>query len=568
MATKEQKEKLLESANNYLQLGRLLKKNRGSWASREVEKILLLSIRDEEKIDQILRVDKLAIQQQKILKRKKSHQDRELDTPQPIKKIDNPPERIYKKSFLSYLLFEYRKIAHFGKETHTLVSRFPGLPFQLDPQIGDSLFEIQKMIAELLDPLTYLIEHGWVDLTKEEYNLLVEFYEFCDQYYKEFLQDFDYTDLVLIQKQFLTVIQSDSYRCMLIESIQKGLRNHQLYSITLDEIIIKIKKIIEMNDLTPSLTHILMAILMKDMNTFCRIKDLIFTENIPFIKRNRYHAKEEILNNIRHYIWQKEQIYNDITKKYKYLLFIRNRYIPDWMSHPFDFLKRFSHLNRGEHHSDKDFRTNIDDLGFFLLTLIKEYLRVFKQFTMDKVSLVLGEDTIIRERIIPYALDRYFRQLEEDYRLIEDLLRNGQIEKINFHQFKQYINNDNNPTDKEFTLYYIINSLSQNFYEISYQLYKNYLNDSQFNQFPVNERIKTIQDKDFFEKTIPYGKGKLNLNYFLSDKKVVDAYLELIHFSVEFSLFFYNQEIINLFKNELSLKGEVTNLSALIQRMK
>ncbi|MDH4127735.1 MAG: hypothetical protein OEV44_03205 [Spirochaetota bacterium] len=558
----DQKDKLLESANTYLQLGKLLKKKRNSWANREVEKIISLNISYEEKIIRIIKIDEAVLRQKEILHKKKPTQQKPHKS---LKhEIDLPPEKLQKENFVIYLLFHFTKIARFGRKTQTLKTKFINLSFQMHPKVGASLYDIHKLIQELIDPLNYLVEKGWMILTKEEYNIIFNFYDFCDQYYKDFLIDFDYTDLILMQKTFLMITKDESRIELLLKSVEKGLKDHSLYSLRVKTLIDKIKMIVYPNIMIPSLTNILLAIQMMDLKRFCRFSDLVFTENPPSIKKNIYLAPENIMGNIKRFIWEKQNLLDDKEKEYHYLLFIIEKFVPNWENHSFDLLKKFSSTNTETTNQPLQ---SVSDLSKFLLLLLKEYLRVFKEFTLEKVSLITTDNHVVMEKIIPYSLDSEFRSIQSEYHFLSDFMKEHPLKNIAYNRYSEYVNNGITVSDDENALFTIIKKLSNSFYQISIKLFQNYAFENKLDEIPINKRLELFQDKDIFEKTIPYAKGRLNLNYYLSNKTVLEAYLSLMEFSVNFSLLFLNEDLHRKLKAIPLMREELTKLIYLIQRM-
>ncbi len=571
MNTQKSKDQLLKSANTYLTLGKVLKEKRGAWARREVEHILKQDLSDETKLREIRKIDQAAVtrkqiqdKQNKEVKEKKAHKDQLID-------LEPPAQKLSRGSFISYFLFQYRKIARFGRKTGTLIPRYTRLSFMPDPRVDASLTAIQLLIQKLLDPLHDLIEKSWVYLTKEEYNLIFAFYDFCDHYYKEYLQDFRQEDLILVQKEFFTVIQKESYQDLLMEGVKKGLSGHPLYGLRINDIVEDIKKVIAEDIMNPSLSQILLSMHMREVKRFCRLKDVIHTENPPLIKQKRYTTSDEVLGEIRQYVWHHEQILSEKEKEDQYIDFVTQRILVDGRNHNFAFLLKFASLDFLPEESDEkgmsQVKEGIDDLAFFTLLLFKEYFRVFKGFSQEKISLVTTEKKILQEKIIPYSYDSLFQKLQKDYKLLSDMTRGGVIEKVSFTQYKEYREKGVHGEGKH-PLFMILKDLAQSFYEISIHLYDNYAFEDHLSQISHQERLELLKDKDIFERTIPYSKAKLNLNYFLSNKTVLEAYLDLLTFSVQFASFYLDQDLTGRAESQDSLKKEIINLKTLIQRMK
>ncbi len=588
MNTQKNKDQLLKSAKTYLTLGRILKEKRGAWARREVEYILKQDIPDETKLREIRKIDQAAITRKQLQdKQKKENQARKAHK-HPLPNIEPPAEKLSKSSFISYFLFQYRKIARFGRKTGTLIPRYTRLSFTPDPKVAVSLTKIQGLIQKLLDPLHDLIEKSWVELSKEEYNLILAFYDFCDHYYKEFLQDFHQDDLILIQKEFFTVIQKDSYHDLLIEGVKKGLSGHSLYGLRINDIVEDIKKVISEDTLKPSLSQILLSMHMEEIKRFCRLKDVIHTENPPLIKQKRYMASEEILGRIRQYVWNHEQILSKKEKEDQYMDFVTQKVLGNGRNHDSAFLLKFSSLDplteEADERSTISVKEGIDDLAFFTLMLLKEYFRVFKGFSQGKVSLVTTEKKILQEKIIPYSYDGLFQKVQEEFKLLNDMMRGGGrftvdggrwekrrtgegvIGKVSFTQYEESI--EKGIHDGNDPLFMILKDLAHSFYEISIHLYDNYAFEESLNRISHLERLELVKEKDIFEKTIPYSKAKLNLNYFLSNKTVLEAYQDLLTFSIHFALFYLDHDLMSRLENPNHLKDEIIHLKTLIQRMK
>jgi len=564
------KDKLIESANTYLSLGKLLKKKRSRWAKQEVQKVLALNISDGEKVIEIRKIDQIALSRIKLLDKEKqagTSKPHKVETPP----VESPPAKLKKVSFLSYLLFEYRKIARFGKKTRTLKGRFPYKPFTFREEVDDSLFEIQNLTRELLDPLNYLIEKGWASFNKEEYNVLSAFYSFCDKYYKEYLQDFSLEDLKYVEEDFLAVVQKDRYKDMLYDLVRKGLEDHSLYSKRLDGIIRNIQRIIEPDLMCPSMTDIVLALEMRELKRFCRLMDLVFSRPPYPIRRNQYQASDKVMAEIRKYVWQKEQELASGRGECEFLAFVAERLIPDWRNPGFALIKRLSPNPVDEADREEDspeWRDEIPDLAEFAILLLKEYNKVFLAFATDKVSLITADGSIIAERIVPFKVESHFLTIQENYRMLTELLKRGEIKKVSFKGYESWVNHGDPIPDEESALYLILKTISDNFYDISRKMHENYVHEKEIGAMPVNERLNHVKDKNIFEETIPYSRGRINLNYLLSNKTVLEAYLELMRFAVSFSYFFLNERLMTRLELVPSLRKEIISLKQLIQRMK
>ncbi len=570
MNTQKNKDQLLKSAKTYLTLGKVLKERRGAWARREVEYILKQDILDETKLREIRKIDQTAVTRKQLQDKQKKESQAKKAHKHPLPDIEPPPQKLGRTNFISYLLFHYRKIARFGRKTGTLIPRYTRLSFTPDPKVAVSLTSIQRLIQKLLDPLHDLIGKSWVKLSKEEYNLILAFYNFCDHYYKEFLQDFHQDDLLLIQKEFFTVIQKDSYHDLLIEGVKKGLSSHPLYGLRINDIVEDIKKVLSEDTLKPSLSQILLSMHMEEIKRFCRLKDMIHTENPPFIKQKRYMASDEVLARIRQYVWNHEQILSKKEKEDQYMDFVTQKGLVNGRNHDYAFLLKFSSLDPISEESDErsmsQVKRGIDDLAFFTLMLLKEYFRVFKGFSQEKISLVTTEKKILQEKIIPYAYDSLFQKIQKEFKLLTDMMREGVIEKVSFTQYEGAI--EKGIHDGKQPLFMILKDLAHSFYEISIHLYDNYSFEESLNRISHRERLELVKEKDIFEKTIPYSKAKLNLNYFLSNKTVLEAYLDLLTFSIHFALFYLDHDLMSRLENPNKLKDEIMQLKTLIQRMK
>ncbi len=571
MTPDEHKDKILESANTYLQLGKLLKAKRTSWAKQEVEQILSRHISDEEKIQEIIKIDQASAKQKEILQRKKNKLKDQQVEKKTVKPVESPPKKLHKENFLMYLLVHYRKIAKFGHETQTLKANYLNFSFQVNTRVGVTLYNIQTSIHKLLDSLQWLKENAWQVLSKEEYNLIIAFYDFCDQYYKEFLQNFDYTDLVLVQKQFFIITQKDSYKDMLLSAIKKGLQANPGYASKIEEIIQEIRKIVYENEMTPSLTHIIQALHMQDLKRYCRVKDIIYTEEPPALKKNRYNAPDRVMKKINQHLWNKQTYFLAKKNELQLLDFITGKIY--YQNQPsYRILKQFSPLFIGNQQEDQqaavDFLKEKEDLAGFTLGLLKEYSRVFKQFTTEKVPIIVADGKIVEEKITPYALDEKFRSIQEMYRFLSDTMKKIAFGKIHYNRFQEYIDKKITVSENEKTLFLTIEDLSRFFYELATQLFKNYNYEKEINSLPNHERIKILDDLDIFEKTVPYSKGKINLNYLLSNKTVLEGYIDLLEVCLSFAMLFLNQDLIKRLKYKTKLQEEVNDLTQLMLRMK
>ncbi len=508
------KDKVLETAKLYLQLGTLLKKKRPLWAKEKVEKIIAEDINNNKKINHILKIDKTIKEQNTILKKKNLHNNIKK-TKKQYKKT-TPIKKLKRENILSYILFQYKKIVSFGIQTKTLKPYPLTLGFKIDHNVGTSLYHLNSTIKELLEPLYYLVENSWVTLNKEQYNLIIVFYDFCSQYNQSFLKNFDYTDIMVLEDNFLTVIQKNSYKQMLIDSFREGIKDNDSHKPKLENYINNVKKIIEPNIMLPSLTHIILALHMVDLRQFINIKELIYTENPPSIKKNRYLAPDNVIKDIQTMIAKKSQAILSLEEEIRFMEFANKLLFDKDINPNFSIIIEF--LNGKANKIDIDKEKN--DLINLVLSLLKEYISVFKAFTLDKIKITTKDNNVVEEKVTPYALDNDFRNIMSEYRQIMEL-NIKDYNKLSFEEYKTYINTNTETQNNKANFFIILKRLSKTFYELSFKLFHSYFYEKELIRLSSSEKMKLAKNKDLFEKSIPYSKGRINLNYYLSNKTCI-----------------------------------------------
>lgn len=568
MADKANKDKLLKSANTYLELGKLLKKKRTSWARNEVEKILNQSTSDAEKIIAIKKIDDAALIDQEIKKNRAKESKAHKESSAEIPTIHS--EGLKKSNVIIYLLFHFRRINSFAKKSRALELHFPNLYFTLSKDVNTSLKTILSMIQELFEPLDYILKNSWRSLTKEEYNSIQAFYHWANEFYQLNMKKFDYPDLLLIEKEFLILIQTEDNKIKLTESIEKALLNTP-YQAEGKKYLDYIEQIIEDDKMKPSFSQILQAYHISSLHRYITISDLILFEKPPLIKTNRFQVDDDLQNKIRQYLWQKELLLIEKEKELKLIDFIEQRIVKDYQNHDFEYLKNFApkyYLDKNGKKEINNFHQDVQDLSYFSNELLKSYRDVFKNFTLNKVSLVSSDNKIIQERLTPYSLTDHFKKIEDTHRMIMDLMDHKSILKTNFKRYIDYVREGKHVDDMERSLFDILNDLSRIFYDIALKLFQNYNNEKELNKKTQEERLKLLQQKDIFEKTIPFARGRLNLNHFLSHITVTEAYIHLIEFSANFALLFENNDILTALSQKNNVLTEINLLKEDIERLK
>jgi len=294
-------------ADDHIELGRLLRKERDERKKRAVDRILAAELRVQQKIERIREIDEQENEQEVDGIVRKAHQQAGRRWTDRIRDRIKAPKRAI--PYLSFLFHEMKRIRDFGSKTHVLSTRIfpPGIRLNRELQIF-FVRDLQTWAAELSPRLKLVSEHGWLHLTPLQYNLCVLLKQLSDRILSFDFIHLNYRDRNLIDKFkrlesiFLMLHYKPEYMEMVLNSLLIVSKKQGREEQEGDETRTLALRILAEDVTLPSLYYSLVGINILKFRRFLTLADLMHPGFTEVVDTEEFNCPSDVRKRIDEYI--------------------------------------------------------------------------------------------------------------------------------------------------------------------------------------------------------------------------------------------------------------------------
>jgi hypothetical protein len=389
------------SSRHLSELGALLKKERNEYDLVRVEQVLTLSIDVEQKIERIKRIDRESQERKGDAGEEETTDDAQVSRNRGLLKI-----RHRASTFVSYLFIDYTRIRTFGIRTHTLTTGMFSLRMRVSKDIVKAFQRyLQPCAVETEKCLKYILDLGWMYLTKRQYNLVEAFNRLCVKISTTHFGLLDYSSRDLIdklwgiEKYFFTMHYREEYLRELIGAVTTVLRQEDPPRYDPDRIRSLIKDILTAESMVPSLFNFLVALNMVKYRRFLTLGDLTARNVGRVVAVDSFTCHPEIQQRIDQFIKKCESGLKPLLEKRNALYRLR-AIVPFTDSGRPDYSVLYSFYAGGgkdEGTNDRDLESDRSNAARLLVNLHRTFTAGFLNLLDSSVeTLEYGPVTVFR----------------------------------------------------------------------------------------------------------------------------------------------------------------------------
>ncbi|MBI4978523.1 MAG: hypothetical protein HZC28_13675 [Spirochaetes bacterium] len=316
---------LKSKSDLYVELGALLRKKRSTAAEKHVAGVIDSAIPIEEKIEKVKEIDlKYRFRSSLHLLRRTANDkdataeetafdiethrllaERGIYTPHTVKerrkRIKNAPER---KSYLDFIFRDFAAVIGFAQESGVLDYSF-FLPSIRPVRTIESLFidHVQKPAFDLVAPLAFVEEHGWMTLTKLEYNLIAEFKRLVERIAaigsepNRSGESGFFVKLSRLENSLLICIHNTSYPEKIAAAVESVLRSGKS-SFAPAAAADNIKRLLSLRTNAPTLSAMIVGLNIIERRRMLTVDALIDNDTRGMVNNFSYDCPVSVLNHI------------------------------------------------------------------------------------------------------------------------------------------------------------------------------------------------------------------------------------------------------------------------------
>ena len=393
-----------DETNKQAILGKLLQKKRAVQQSAQVEVVLQSSITIEKKINQIEEIDKEA---EKITssylsrndfsadsKVKKTEKNIQAKQPRPSfheyhRTQQSIKQTVKEKSYWKYLFSDSRNIKRFGNRKHIFEMRiFTGKTILTNSLKKYFPNVLQKNYLRMLPGLNQILQHGWLFLKKEEYNVLNLLHALVQNIIKLNFNRLNYKSrfcidrITQLESKYLSLsaipdsLQKITY---IIDQSNENLKEFQTENKNLKRDVCMLFQ----EDITiPSFYNFIIGANMVKYRRLLGLQDLIKNDTAPLISTEDWECSEDLYSKIQEHIKGLEneliplvKYYAETARKIEYVPVDANRN-PD---------QKLLMQTWDNYYGDNDFKKDNDNIIRFSVKLCKLILDQHKHLLIGTV---------------------------------------------------------------------------------------------------------------------------------------------------------------------------------------
>lgn len=422
-----------EKKENYFDFDEIINKKRSSRKQKLVEAVLKEDIQLNEKITKIQQIDSPAKSQYK-------------SEEQPERLVDSPPlvgaykeyttanqaktnrssikMGLTKLNYLSYAFGEHSRIRQFitrvDANNDYFAKRFILPGFRIQKNITTLFYSRYMAYCQELQPfLKNLLFHGWRNLTKVEYNLVHNFYQFCNRmsYMNPHLVFKNpgtvMENLKKIEESYLVCIFSSDYPDTILRIIGEISEIYREWNVETKEVQAFTRKLLYDSSERPSFYNILLALNMLHYRRFLSYPELLTKESLEIVSTFDFETNEETRKEIDEFLDFQEADLVKLVKKRKSLKQFK-KYIPTDQNGKESFSQLNLYYNSRRDGNEYDFAKDKAIVPTAVCTFYEMVIYYFKPFLISAVDIVKsGRVKIFPENLFNEEIEKLEEQLEK-----------------------------------------------------------------------------------------------------------------------------------------------------------
>jgi hypothetical protein len=578
----------IDMSLEYSKMAELLKKERQADAALTIKEILESGDSLQEKIRKIELVDaqeiSLSIDQtsisaeeaQEIIRKK--HVLTEETAKKNSEKIIS---KIMKTPFLFFIFRDYKKIRMFGKSTGFIKFGLNPAGMKFDFARAKSMFNVlQKDASELMEILNFVLDKGWMDLEKLDYNLIVIFRQLCQAIIsapyarigtsgRQFLTR--YRD---VEALFLTCRYQGEYPDIIRAGISNVLFKQKKPEGTIELSEIQVKRILGDEHDTANLLNFILSINMFEYRKFLKIDDLIRRQAGGIVNTFSYECPPNIQLKINVYINDKMQTWKNLLKdkaeinRIQYFLkhFIRQD-SSGYRSYNFNVFSEFYNFSGPGLLCEDSFSYDKGNTAKLALNFFTKFLNEFENFFIDKIGIEdFGPLRVFSREVFQLEVDKLRQAV---LKFTDSIFTLPIVSRREFFDLKTS-KKEVMPAPPVLTMIQTIDTLADILSDIGAKLgnihinYKKSPGDS-----PLGNPVEPLEIAATWKRevTVPFWDKKILTPGYLKDKYFSDAVATVTSLCFLSDVYFYNMRFYAVLEKEMKINNMIIDVKKNIERL-
>jgi hypothetical protein len=587
MPENKSSEKINREADILIELGTLLRKERSAQKNAQVQKIFESDLSDEEKVEQIKRLDSETgvVEQEQKRQNGKNGADRGerveryFGTVPPKEKKRRGKKRsrssytlkhhFQRPGYFSFLFRHYGKIKEFGFSTRTMVSTIfpPGI--KADREMRSALeIQLKPVAKEVAVILNQLMGNSWLFLHKKEYNLLVLLTELCNSIESTEFTSLNFNDpkvserlkqtehlfwLLHYRKEYFDQIRTSID--LLLEKNRRNIRNLELLPGM-------IKKLMAKNELRPSLYNVLLAVNMMRYRRYITQDALLIEGHGELIGTREFDCEEETAEKIDEHISKLITQLELLEKERKEILKVRAFMQRDENGNV-DIEPLRSLYESGVPSKKVSFEKEKDKLLNFLGHFTRAFLEVFEDLLCCRVR-ISGIGSVILFEGDPFRKD--LGKLQMISSKCEDL--NFQLPVFSQKRYMEITIKHAQAIESEAEAVSLIGETVASLRSIASRIIP-LLHSGPFDRIVRAENFQKIGlgVSDYQKTPFPSGNLLENSGTYVEGRSIGDIFSLLVSVSYLFGFFFNDRNVLNVLRRENQVQHDMEGIIETIERL-
>lgn len=580
MSEQDSNRPLTSDAEIYLKIGYLLQKPRSSEDQSKVQQILNSDLALFDKLRRIEDIDSEIVSGKKTTSNVNNQEinellkSRNIPTSETINKnINSLKANFHKSRFFHYLFQELPKIKKYAKKTGMIRAS----AFQLQLVARKTLISsIQKDASSLQNYLSFVLDSGWMILTKFEFNLVVQFKKLCDEilnfniYITSNLKDY-YEKFQTIEKRFMICHYKVEYTDTILNSMVLVMKTYQKPAEKIEHMSLLVKKV-----LTPSwekhcLYNLVVAINIIFSKKYLDLRDLIQDKSGGVINTFQFECSENSRLKIDEYITENERklkelavMHTDIIKMQLFL----NNFIPKTESSKegYDFSTLIYFYESGQDVDKFKFHRDKDNLSLFAHNYLLRFFREFETFLIGRTRFENGGEHIL------FATDLFHMDISKlrgiSKKISNMAFANNIFTRSRFVEIKQ--NPKHHVAQDEMQIIQVIDDLSMLLVDLGKKVGHLSMSVQRNNSPDQDQKDFKPLDSSFLLRTqynVPFWDKLILYQQMLNRKTMSEALSFISTLCFLAGLFFYNHKLLGLMEKELKISDEIRKIKNQLERI-
>ncbi len=572
---------LTHEAEIYLQIGRLLKKERPQEIQDKVMQMLNLDISLEEIIKKIKEMDNIEGLKARVSGpaneggtetfQRKKYIVQAATVQKNIRGIKVPRKKL---NFFKYLFTEWLNIRRFSLKTPIIRSGF--FKFKIDMKRAQ-WESIQKDASLILHYLRFILENGWMILSKHEYNRLVLLKKLCDEISACNMTYFHDDEYVLgkiapVEMYFLACHYRQDYSNKILDSLIFVLKYFKRSEDKIHSVSFFVNKLLFQTRDVYSLYNLILAVNMVNYRKYIGLYDLI--QELPggVISNYDFDCDGNTRPKIAAFISEKEmrleQLMEEKREMNKVGLLIKQNADQKTEGRGFEEYDALIRFYEAETGMDKPkFLIDKDNLYLFGGNFIKRFLGEFEIFLNGRFKIEKWGE------IQPFTVEFF----AGDIGRMQSLLKAFNGKNLAFLRFNharlaeiKRSQNFGTASSEEIEIVRFIDEISALILEIGKKIGHLSIACRTDPFGPDQEKVFKPMDLSYLSKspiTIPFCDKNILLPGFLYEKKFSEALLTITALCYDAGRFLQNEEIVSYRQKELKMDEEILKIKQTLERV-